>query len=121
MALRAPSISPSATLADMSRLEKLERLLQADPRDTFTLYALAQEHAKAGAHARAIEFFDRTLEVDPAYCYAYFHKARAQHATGDLPGARATALAGVQAALRAGDGKAHSELSNLQIELAEAS
>lgn len=103
----------------MSRLDKLTKLLALDERDTFTLYALAQEHAKAGDHARAIAFFDRTLAVDPAYCYAYYHKARSQQASGDLPGARATVAEGLRAAHRAGDAKASGELSTLQMDLAE--
>ncbi|MFT3686319.1 MAG: hypothetical protein QM783_15600 [Phycisphaerales bacterium] len=69
------------------RLAKLEKLLALDPADTFVLYGIAQEHGKAGDFAKAIEFYDRTLAADPAYCYAYFHKARAQQAAGDLTGA----------------------------------
>jgi tetratricopeptide (TPR) repeat protein len=102
------------------RLTQLMRLLELDERDTFVLYALAQEHAKLGDHAAAVRAYDRTLEVDPGYCYAYFHKARSQQALDDLPGARATVQAGIQAAVRAGDAKAHAELSSLQVELAEA-
>jgi tetratricopeptide (TPR) repeat protein len=101
------------------RLAKLEKLLALDPADTFVLYGIAQEHGKAGDFVKAIEFYDRTLAADPAYCYAYFHKARAQQAAGDLNGARQTALAGVQAAHRAGDQKALGELSGLQVELSE--
>jgi tetratricopeptide (TPR) repeat protein len=103
-----------------SRLEQLHKLLAADPQDTFVLYGLGQEHAKQGDHAAAVGFFDRTLAVDPHYHYAYFFKARSQHALGDLPSARETVQAGLQAAHRAGDAKALSELSNLQVELAEA-
>lgn len=101
------------------RLAKLQQLLAADPRDAFTLYALAQEHAKAGDHAQAVTFFDRCIEADPAYCYAFYHKARAQQTLGQRAAARAAALAGVQAAQRAGDAKALSELSTLQVELSE--
>lgn len=102
------------------RLAKLTSLLALDPRDTFVLYGLAQEHARRGDHRLAIEFYDRCLSVDPAYAYAYFHKARAQQADGDLNGARATVQAGLASAVRSGDAKAQSELSSLQIELAEA-
>lgn len=101
------------------RLAKLNALLAADPHDTFLLYGVAQEHAKAGDHARAIDSFDKVIAIDPAYCYAYYHKARSQQALGELAAARQTVLVGVQAAHRAGDGKALSELSGLQIELAE--
>lgn len=103
-----------------TRLEQLTKLLALDPADAFVLYGLAQEHAKLGDHAAAVGFYDRCLAADPAYCYAYYHKARSQQAAGDLPGARATVLAGITAAHRAGDSKAAGELSTLQTELAEA-
>lgn len=102
------------------RLAKLTKLLALDDRDTFVLYALAQEHAKAGDHHQAITFYDRTLDADPAYCYAYYHKARSQQAAGDVAAARQTVHAGIVAAHRAADSKALGELSTLQTELAEA-
>ncbi|CAN5778761.1 hypothetical protein BH11PLA1_BH11PLA1_19470 [soil metagenome] len=102
------------------RLAQLEKLLALDPADTFTLYALAQEYGKRADYARAVDFYDRTLATDAAYCYAYFHKARAQQALGDLPAARLTVQAGIAAAHRAADAKASSELASLQTELIEA-
>lgn len=108
-----PSSSP--------RLDKLNSLLAIDPTDPFILYGLAQEHAKLADHARAIGFYDRCLAADPNYCYAYYHKARSQQAVDDLAGARATVQAGMIAAHKAGDAHAASELSTLQVELAEAS
>ena len=104
----------------VDRLARLEKLLAAEPNDTFVLYGLAQEHGKTGDWAKAVEYYDRTLAIDPAYCYAYFHKARAQQASGDLPAARVTVQTGIQAAHRAGDAKALGELSSLQVELSEA-
>jgi hypothetical protein len=101
------------------RLAKLMKLHALDARDAFVLYAIAQEHTRAGDHVQALAWYDRTLQVDASYCYAYFFKARAQQALGDLTGARATAHAGQQQAHRTGDAKAAGELSTLQVELAE--
>ena len=95
----------------MPSLQQLERLLAIDPDDAFVLYAIAQEHAKQGGHSKAIEFYDRCLAVDAAYCYAYFHKARSLEAMGDQAGVRATLEAGRAAATQSGDGKALSEIS----------
>ncbi len=104
----------------MSRLPKLQKLLLLDPRDTFVLYAIAQEHANAKDFTQAIEFYDKTLEVDPAYCYAYFHKAKCQKALDQIAAARLTVQRGIETAHRAGDAKALNELSGLSVELAES-
>jgi tetratricopeptide (TPR) repeat protein len=97
----------------MSRLDKLNRMLQADPGDAFVLYAIAQEHAREGRHGVAIEFYDRCLTADPAYLYAYYHKAVSQREAGDPPGARATLTRGIEAAKAAGDLKALREAQAL--------
>lgn len=95
----------------MPSIEQLEKLLAASPEDPFVLYALAQEHSKAGRHERAVEYYDRCLGADAAYCYAYFHKARSLEALGRDDEARETLRAGIESAKRAGDGHAVSELS----------
>ncbi|MBX3357747.1 MAG: tetratricopeptide repeat protein [Phycisphaeraceae bacterium] len=101
----------------MSRLDKLKRLLEVDPADPFVLYGIAQEQANAGNYAEAITFYDRCLAADPAYCYAYFHKARAQQALGQIEAAIVTTREGEAAARAAGDGKASGELASLLDEL----
>lgn len=94
----------------MSRLEKLTRLLEADPNDAFVLYGIAQEHAKVGDHPRAVEFYDRCLAVDANYLYAYYHKAVAQNEHGDTAAARGTLTVGVKQAKAARDAKALNEM-----------
>jgi tetratricopeptide (TPR) repeat protein len=101
----------------MPSIPDLQRLLEKDPKDPFLLYGLAQEYAKAGDVAKAVEYYDRCLAADPLYCYAYFHKARVQQAAGDVDGALATVKAGMVAAKKAGDGHAASELQGLMDEL----
>jgi len=97
----------------MPSIRDLEQLLGVDPDDAFVLYGLAQEHAKAGDASRAVEYFDRCLRVDPAYCYAYYHKARVQAAAGARDAARETLRAGLEAARRADDGHALDEIQCL--------
>jgi tetratricopeptide (TPR) repeat protein len=101
----------------MPSLAQLTKLLTIDPADTFVLYGLAQEHARLGDHAAAITWYDKCLAIDPLYCYAYFHKARSQQALGDLPAASDTVRKGIDAARKAQDGKALSELQGLLVEL----
>jgi tetratricopeptide (TPR) repeat protein len=92
-------------------IERLEKMLAADPEDTFVLYAIAQEHAKAGDHDRAVAFYDRCLAVDAAYCYAYYHKAKSLEELGREADAVATLRTGLEAAKGAGDGKALGEIA----------
>jgi tetratricopeptide (TPR) repeat protein len=101
----------------MPSIEQLEKLLAADPADPFVLYGLAQEHAKRGDHARAIDFYDRCLASDSGYCYAYFHKARTLQAAGRAAEAIETLKAGAQAARRAGDQHALAEITGYLDEL----
>lgn len=100
-----------------ARLAQLEKLLAAEPGDPFTLYAIAQEHAKANDAAQAVDFFDRCLAADPNYLYAYFHKAKVQSEAGDTPAALATLRAAIPRARAASDAKALSELQSLLDEL----
>ncbi len=101
----------------MPSIPQLETLLRAEPNDPFLLYGLAQEHAKAGDTAHAIEFYDRCIAADPAYCYAYYHKAVALKAATRIPEALAAIEAGLAASKAAKDSHAMSELQALRDDL----
>lgn len=94
-----------------NRIAQLQAILQAEPRDAFCLYGLAMEFSKSGRFDEAIEYYDRTLAVDPTYCYAYFHKARCQEEAGLVEAARETLRVGLIRARAIGDAKASSELA----------
>ncbi len=98
----------------MPRLDQLEKLLQLDPDDAFVLYAIAQEHAKAGDHDQALGFYDRAIGVTPDDAYCYYHKAASLITLGRTDDADAVLDAGLQAAGRAGDAKARGELEALR-------
>jgi tetratricopeptide (TPR) repeat protein len=104
----------------MPSIADLEKLLAADPSDPFVLYGLAQEYAKARDYPKAIDLYDRCLGADPNYCYAYYHKAKAQEAAGDRAGTMKTLQAGLVACRRAGDGHAQSEIAAYLDELTDA-
>ncbi|MCC5787413.1 MAG: hypothetical protein JJU33_12015 [Phycisphaerales bacterium] len=101
----------------MPTIEQLTALLDKDPDDTFLLYALAQEHAKAHNHDDAVRCYDRVIAIAPNYFYAYYHTAPAQQADGDDPAAAQTARQGLDRAQAANDAKASSELAALLDEL----
>lgn len=94
----------------MPSIEQLQRLLASDPRDPFVLYGLAQALAKDSRHEEAIPHYDDCLAADPAYLYAYYHKARSLEALGRIDEARATLTRGLSAAREAGDAHAAREI-----------
>ena len=96
--------------AQNDRMQQLQRMLEKSPDDPFLLYGIAMEHKKLGDAARAIEYFDRTIAVDPGYCYAYYQRGQTLEQTGDDAGAKAAYRAGIDAAVKKGDAHARSEL-----------
>ena len=97
----------------MPTVAQLTKLLELEPGDPFLLYGLAQEYAKAGDVARALEHFDRCLAADPGYCYAYYHKAKTLMAAGRVDEARGVVRAGMVRAQEVGDSHARGELEAL--------
>lgn len=98
-------------------MDQLEKLLRAMPEDADVPYMIAQEHAKAGEHAEAIEWYGRCLALDPGYHYAYFHCARSHEAMEDVDAAMAVLREGLARSRAAGDGKAMGEIAGYLDEL----
>ncbi len=103
--------------APLDRLAALHRLLEADPRDTFCLYGIAQEHARRGDVVNACAFYDRVIEIEPTHAYAFFHKAKALEAAGRVDAALETLRLGLAAAKALKDPKAINELAGYLDEL----
>jgi Tfp pilus assembly protein PilF len=94
------------------RMQQLQKLLTSSPNDAFLLYALALEYRKVSVPHKAMEHLDRTLQVDPNYCYAYYQKGQVYEASNDLESARQSYRQGIAAAQRVGDSKALGELQD---------
>ena len=95
------------------RIARLTKLLELDPTDAFCLYGLAHEYAKRADHELAVEYYQKTLDADPAYIYAYYHKAKLLAEIGQDESARAVLHVGLETATQAGDDHAHSEITEL--------
>ena len=93
------------------KLQKLQQMLDKEPRDAFLIYGIAMEYKKLKAYDRAIEHFGRVIEVDPNYCYAYFQRGQTHELLGQLDKAKQSYRAGIAAAERAGDAHAKEELT----------
>ena len=92
------------------KLQKLFSMLERQPKDTFLLYGIGMEYKKLDDLPLAIEYFNKALDVDPGYCYAYYQRAQAQEQAGDMAAAKLTYAQGIAAATRVGDAHAKSEL-----------
>ncbi len=92
------------------RIELLQKMLEENPTDAFCRYGMAQEYLKAGNLDTAVLWFDKTIESDIDYCYAYYHKARALEQAGRLNDAIETLRIGLGRAKASGDAHAISEI-----------
>lgn len=103
----------------MSRLDQLMKLRDADPSDSDVPYMIAQEKGKQGEQSEAVEWYNRCLELEPDYLYAYFHKAKALESQDDIAIAVATLEEGLKRAKLAGNAKAIGELGEYLTQLQE--
>ncbi|MEM9700881.1 MAG: tetratricopeptide repeat protein [Planctomycetota bacterium] len=102
--------SPTEKLAKLTRLQRLQALVEDDPGDAFSRYSLAMELAKTDEDA-ALREFDRVIEEHPDYVPAYFMKGQTLARADRDEEARDTLLAGVEVATRVGDTHAAGEMS----------
>jgi len=101
----------------MDRIATLKKMLAAEPADTFVLYSLGQEHAKAGEHEDAIGFYEQCLEANPGEHYAYFHMARSLEAMGEEERALDVLKTGLERARADGNDKASGEIAQYLAQL----
>jgi tetratricopeptide (TPR) repeat protein len=92
------------------KLTQLFKLLEREPNDTFLLYGIGMECKKLGFPDKAIEYFDRTINADAGYCYAYYQRGQVCAQAGRLDEARRSYQDGIAAATRLGDAHAREEL-----------
>jgi tetratricopeptide (TPR) repeat protein len=59
-----------------TRLERLQALLQENPADSFSLFALAKEQERLGLLNEAALTYQELLNNDPAYLGTYYHYAK---------------------------------------------
>lgn len=100
----------------MPRIEQLQKLLAADPEDSFLNFAMGMELMKAGRIEEAVERFGGIVARDPTYVAAHAQLAKAFIAAGRTDQARSALAAGIAAARKAGDAHAAQEMEqNLRL------
>ena len=105
------------TPQNMSRIDKLKEMLEADPADSFLQHALALEYCKLGDDDTARTYFEKLLSVNPAYVGSYYHLAKLLERKGEEDAAIKIYEAGMEQARLVGDQHALGELRGAWEEL----
>jgi predicted Zn-dependent protease len=95
----------------VSRIDALKGFLDEDPADSFSRYALAMEHVKAGDLASAIREFETVVRNDPDYVATYYQLAKAHERAGRAGDASTAYRKGIAVATRLNDNHAREELT----------
>jgi predicted Zn-dependent protease len=94
----------------MSRLEKLQEFLKADPNDSFTRYGIALEYRSMKDFTTAIRTLEELRTMDPKYLPLYYQLADCYRQAGDKTSAHKTYHEGIAVARSANDTHTLSEL-----------
>jgi len=94
----------------MTRLEKLQEFLKADPNDSFTRYAIGLEYLSMKNYPLAAESFEALITGDPGYVATYYQLADCYRQMKQKEKAESTYKKGILQARAAQDLHAASEL-----------
>ncbi len=101
----------------MTRLEQLLAFHASNPADSFILFALAKEHEKLGDDEKALHYYLKIREHDPAYVGMYYHLGKLYERLDNPSEALETYVKGMDIAQQAGDRHAWSELAEAKLML----
>jgi tetratricopeptide (TPR) repeat protein len=101
------------------RLTLLQGLLQAQPNDTFVLFALAKEYEKLDQKSLALETYLQLIQVDADYIGLYYHLGKLYEALHEPEKALTTYRKGMVIANKLGDTHAYSELAGAKLNLSD--
>ena len=93
-----------------TRISRLKTLLEADPTDAFTQYALGLEYAGIGEVETAIRLLESLRQQHPAYVPAYHQLGILYERHGDPDRADTILAEGISVARTAGDEHAANEM-----------
>ena len=99
----------------MNRLELLLQLLEEQPTDAFTLFALAKEYEKTNDLANALHYYLKLREINPNYVGLYYHLGKLQELLDKPEAAIATYKEGMIVAKAAKDMHAYGELNGARM------
>lgn len=95
----------------MNRIESLIKILQQEPNDVFTNYALAIEFVAEGNYTMAEQQFLKVLSIDKKYLPCYYQLGQLKEKTNEIPAALAFYKQGLELAKEQGNNKAINEIN----------
>jgi tetratricopeptide (TPR) repeat protein len=101
----------------MGRKEQIISFLQSAPEDEFLNYALATEYIAEGNTVEAEAIFQKLIHDHPHYVPTYYHLGKLLERKFDNKSAISIYRLGIEAAKRAKDNHALSELQSALLEL----
>ena len=96
----------------MNRIERIQEMLQASPKDNFLRHALALEFIKEEANEEAKQLFINILTDSPDYIGSYYHLAKLLERNGETKAAIEWYEKGMKIAKEAKDNHAYNELQS---------
>jgi len=102
-----------------NRLTQLFNFLEGSPNDSFILFAIAKEYEKLKNTEKAFEYYLKLTGIDPDYVGTYYHLGKLYEEQQDFRTAFFTYKKGMDAAKKAGDQHALSELAGAKLSLGD--
>lgn len=96
-----------------SRLEAIKRLVEKNPNNSFVRYSLGMEYRSANDLQMSLTAFEELIERDPNYVPAYLMAGEVAVALGENERAERILTKGIEAATKAGNQHAASEMKDL--------
>ncbi|MDO8996604.1 MAG: hypothetical protein Q7U77_08250 [Sediminibacterium sp.] len=96
----------------MNRIDRIQEMLAANPKDLFLRHALALEWIKIGNEVDAKDLFEAILTEDPTYIGSYYHLAKLLERIGERDAAIQWYEKGMEAAKTAKDQHSYNELQS---------
>ncbi len=103
----------------MTRLERLQAMLQESPDDAFLLFALAKEYEKLDNNEQALDFYLKLEKEHPNYVGTYYHLGKLYENLEKPAKAFHTYKVGMKIAKQEGDQHSLSELAGAKLNLGD--
>ena len=100
-----------------SRLEMLQQMVEKDPTDSFSKYAIGLEYASMNEPEKAKDIFEELRNSDPAYHATYYQLGKVYEKLGDEQSAKKIYEQGIFITTSQGELHAKSELEQAIDEL----